>query len=183
MEIENKVYEIKGDGCMLAITWAFIIFFGLLFLIVQLAWIDRGWNSFTEMLPWFILDFLILLVCFLTFKTDRVSLGVYPTHIKMGRSKIEWFKIKEILIYKSSKKIIVSNHIMSDRELAIINFMYTGIGIFPPLAIILFVITFLGFLTGYKQIDLLGSKKEFEEIIPFIKYYCETFKIKLTEHE
>lgn len=176
MEIENKVYEIKGDGCMLAITWAFIIFFGLLFLIVQLAWIDRGWDSFTEMLPWFILDFLILLVCFLTFKTDRVSLGVYPTHIKMGRSKIEWFKVKEILIYKSSKKIIVSKHIMSSWEFAIIDIGYS-------IVIIMFIISFLGFLTGFKQIDLLGSKKEFGELIPFIKYYCETFKIKLTEHE
>ena len=182
MEIENKVYEIKNNGCMLAFIWALIIFFGGISILAQIIWIDKGQTSFTEMLRWYILDIFILLVCFLTFKTDRVSLGVYPTYIKIGRSKIKWSKIKEILIYKSSKKIIVSNHIMSDRELAIINFMYTGIGIFPPLVIILFIITFLGFITGYKQIDLLGSKKQFEEIIPFIKYYCEKFKIKLTEY-
>ena len=177
-EIENRVYEIKkNNGCMLAFACALIFFFGGIFLIAQLAWIDRGQNSFTEMLPWYILDLFILLFCFLIFKTDKVSLGVYPTHIKMGRSKIKWPKIKEILIYKSAKRIIVSNHIMSERELSLIDFACYHV------SIIFLIISILGFLTGFKQIHFLDSKKEFEEIIPFIEYYCETFKIKLTNHE
>ena len=159
---------------MLAFTWALIIFFGTIFLIAQTVLISRGHTSFAELLPWLILDFFAILFVFLTFKTDRIPLAVYPTHIKIGRSKIEWSKIKEILIYKSSKKIIVSDHIMSKRELALIGLAYRII-------IILFIISVLGFITGFKQINLLGSKKEFEEIVPFIEHYCATFNIKLTE--
>lgn len=164
---------------MLAFAWALIIFFGCIFLIAQIVFISKGQNSFADLFPWLILDFFIILFGFLTFRTDRISLAVYPTHIKIGRSKIEWFKIKEVLIYKSSKRIIVSNHIMSQREISLINFAYRG----PWGIMILFGISILGFTIGVKSVELLGSKKEFEEILPLIAYYCETFKIKLTECE
>lgn len=169
MEIENKVYEIKGNGCMLAFIWALIVFLGGISILAQIIWIDKGQTSFTEMLPWYILDIFILLFCFLIFKTDKVSLGVYPTYIKIGRSKIKWSKIKEIYVYKSLKKIRVCNHEMTQGEKSLINTI-----IIPHL--------YESFI-GVKQIELLGSKKEFEEIIPFIEYYCETFKIKLTKYE
>lgn len=161
METENKVYEIKNNGCMLAFIWTLIGFFSILIFLLALVY-DEEFGRI-------IFTCFILLSLFLSLKSDKVSLGVYPTHIKIGRSKIKWSKIKEIYVYKSLKRIRVCNHEMTQGEKSLINTI-----VIPHL--------YESFI-GVKQIDLLGSNKQFEEIIPFIKYYCETFKIKLTEHE
>ncbi|MBR4682094.1 MAG: hypothetical protein IKP06_02160 [Elusimicrobiaceae bacterium] len=174
-DLEDRAYEIKNTGCTLAFAWALIAFFGGIFLVAQIVLISRGYTSFAELLPWLILDSFIVLFCFLTFRTDRVSLAVDPAYIKIGRSKIEWFKIKEILIYKSSRRMIVSNHIMSKREVFLIDLAYN----FP---IIILVISILGFISGVKRIDMLDSEREFEKIVSLVKSYCKTFNIDLTEH-
>lgn len=160
METENKTYEIKGNGCMLSFIGTLIFFFSILIFLLALVY-DEEFGRI-------IFTCFILLSLFLILKSDKVSLGVYPTHIKIGRSKIKWSKIKEIYVYKSLKRIRVCNHEITQGEKSLINMI-----VIPHL--------YESFI-GIKQIDLLGSKKQFEEIIPFIKYYCEKFKIKLTEY-
>lgn len=71
--------------------------------------------------------------------------------------------------------MIVSNHIMSKREVFLIDLAYN----FP---IIILVISILGFISGVKRIDMLDSEREFEKIVSLVKSYCKTFNIDLTEH-